>query len=152
MWTVHVVWVWKSSLLDSSFAYGNQVQWTRVLLTEIESCRLEFLVWFHHNLAAHGCKSSKLDSISTKGNRLYWTWFSINGHHPSMCHMWVPAGTFFPPYPSHSASSAQLSHPLFTPTYNFPQLSHNNLNNTLSQVMFLQYWEYFLLVNIVVIC
>ena len=119
---------------------------------EIESSGLDFLVWFHHNVAAHGCKSTKLESISTKGNRLYWTRFSINGHHPSTCRMWVPAGAFFPPYPSHSTSSAQLSHPLFTLTHNFPQLSHNNLNNTLSQVMFLQYWEYFLLVNIVVIC
>ena len=125
---------------------------------EIESIGLDFLVWFHHNLAARGCKSSKLDSISTKGNRLYWTQFSINGHHPSTCRMWVPAGTFFPPYPSHSISSSQLSHPLFsshplfTLTHNFPQLSHNNLNNTLSQVMFLQYWKYFLLINIGVIC
>ena len=118
---------------------------------EIESNGLNFLLWFHHNLPARVCKLSKLDSISTKGNRLYWTRFSINGHHPSMCHMWVLVGTFFPPYPSHSVS-AQLSHPLFTLTHNFPQLSHNNLNNTLSQVMFLQYWYYFLLINIVVIC
>ena len=61
-----------------------------------------------HHLLARGCKSSNLDSISTKGN-----WFSINGHHPSTCHMWVPAETFFPPYLSHSVS-AQLSHPLFS--------------------------------------
>ena len=54
--------------LDCPYGYGNRVQWTRVSRMKIESTRLEFLVWFHHNLAACGCKSSKLDSISTKGN------------------------------------------------------------------------------------
>ena len=97
-----------------------------------------------------GCKLIKLETISTQGNRLYWTRFSINWHHPSTCHKWVPARTFFP-LTRLTQSSAQLSHPLFTLTHNFPQLSHNNLN-TLSHVMFLQYWEYFLLINVVVIC
>ena len=67
-----------------------------------------------------------------------------------------PSWDLFSPLPvslnlfnSHTLSSAHTS----SLTLNFPQLSHNtHLNNTLSQVMFLQYWEYFLLVNIVVIC
>ena len=73
----------------------------------------------------------------------------------------------WPPPPPHVACGSQLgpfspllislslfsSYTLSSLTHNFPQLSHNtHLNNTLSQVTFLQYWEYFLLVNIVVIC
>ena len=68
-----------------------------------------------------------------------------------------PSWDLFSPLPvslslfsSHTLSSA---HTLTSLTHNFPQLSHNtHLNNNLLQVMFLQYWEYFLLVNIVVIC
>ena len=49
-------------------------------------------------------------------------------------------------FSSHTLSSTRI---LSSLTHNFPQLSHNtHLNNTPSQVMFLQYWEYFLLVNI----
>ena len=49
--------VWKSSSVESSFAYGNRVQWTRFLGVVPSQ--------------AHGCKLTKLESISTKGNQLY---------------------------------------------------------------------------------
>ena len=81
----------------------------------------------------------------------------MNGHHPLHVSHVGPSCDIFSPLPillslfsSHALSS---THTLSSLTHNFPQLSHNtHLNNTFSQVMFLQYWKYFLLVNIVVIC
>ena len=98
---------------------------------------------------------------------------------PALPHvaLWVPAVTFFPIYLSHSVSSTltpslQLSQPSSL-SHNFPQLSHPLTQHSPQQhsltsnvfiyictlvmlyiycVMFLQYWEYFLLVNIVIIC
>ena len=94
---VHRGLAWKSSLLDSS-SWSHPTNTFHTL----------FAIWIYN--------SSKLDSISLNGNRLYWTRFSINGHYPSTCRIWVPAGTFFPPYPSHSVSSALTPSLQLTPS------------------------------------
>ena len=136
----------KSSLENSISYYRN-----RVLCTQ-------FPVLVHHNIMAHGHKSIRLETISTKEVDSTGLDFLLMDTTPPRVASRSQLGPFLP-LTRLTHSSAQLltlshplsSHPPFTLTHNFPQLSHNNLN-TLSQVMFLQYWEYFLLVNIVVIC
>ena len=106
------------------------VNWTHFLFMEIEFTRLEFLVWSHQCSCS---LSSHVDNLN--GNRVYWTRFSWMVHSPPWAACGSQLGLVF--LLTRVTQSLQLSHPLFSSqtlsslTHNFPKLSHNtHLNNT----------------------
>ena len=129
--------------------HGNRVYWTRVL--GLIPPILFTLFWPCGYITRVNQTQFLLMEINSTGLDFHeWSPSLHMSHVGPSCDLFSPLPVSLSLFSSYILSS---THTLISLTYNFPQLSHNtHLNNTLSQVMFLQYWEYFLLVNIVVIC
>ena len=117
--------------MDLVFVHGNRAQSTRFSFMELEPKGLGFRSWKFPLVLF------TLTWITQWKSSLLGLIF-MNGPQPSTRSMWVPVGTYFPPYQSHSVSLA------LTPSLHSLTTFLSSHTTLISQVMFLQYCDYLL--------